>query len=384
VNLFSRLLGPPNEFPLEIRALNTTSLAGATVIIWAVPLYTTVHAPLWFVASITAVACAQGAAWWLARVRKAFNLATVVAWFSAVAGASLSCAIIGSSGGGLWAFAIILLLTAMQRSLYGRSLFMLLTFAAPMGLMALESAGVFPIVQLSAEGSSWARYSSPFIALGVVGVVGLVVMRAYHEARDRVQQLLDNVLPPVISARLQDKPGALADPFEEVTVLFADIVGFTEKSSKMPPAELVTMLNDVFSRFDALSAQHGLEKVKTIGDAYMAVAGIPTPRVDHAPAAAAMALAMQQAIPQGLTLRIGLHTGPAVAGVIGTRKFAYDLWGDTVNTASRMESHGEPGRIHVSRATHDRLSGAFTLTRRGVIAVKGKGDMETFFLEGRT
>jgi class 3 adenylate cyclase len=383
VNLFSRLLGPPNEFPLEIRALNTTSLAGATVIIWVVPLYTSVHAPAWFVASIGAVACAQGLAWWLSRVRKAFFPATVVAWVSATAGASLSCAIIGSAGGGLWAFAIIVLLTAMQRTLRGRSVFMLATFAAPVGLLYLESSGVLPILQLSPEGNSWTRYTSPFIALGVVGIVGLVVMRAYHEARDRVQQLLDNVLPPVISARLQDKPGALADPFEEVTVLFADIVGFTEKSAKMPPTELVTMLNGIFTRFDALSAQHGLEKVKTIGDAYMAVAGIPTPREDHAPAAAAMALAMQGAVPEGLKLRIGLHTGPAVAGVIGTRKFAYDLWGDTVNTASRMESHGEPGRIHVSRATHDRLANAFTLTRRGVITVKGKGEMETFFLEGR-
>jgi class 3 adenylate cyclase len=173
-------------------------------------------------------------------------------------------------------------------------------------------------------------------------------------------------------------------------VLFADLVGFTPLSASLTPAEVVTMLNGVFTAFDDLVDSAGLEKIKTIGDAYMVAAGVPTPRPDHAAAIADLALAMKAELARlraevdtPLEIRIGLDTGPVVAGVIGKRKFIYDLWGDAVNTASRMESHGVPGEIHVSEAAWRILRESHLLRERGVIEVKGKGPMRTFFLEGR-
>jgi guanylate cyclase len=214
--------------------------------------------------------------------------------------------------------------------------------------------------------------------------------RLLQEEQAKSEGLLLNVLPRPIAERLKRQPGAIADGFPEATVLFADIVDFTRISADMPPERLVAWLNDLFSDFDQLSEQHGLEKIKTVGDAYMAVAGLPTPRPDHAGAAAEMALAMQDALahrsaPNGeaLRMRIGLHTGPVVAGVIGTRKFIYDLWGDTVNTASRMESHGLAGAIQVTEASYQRLRNAYDFEERGLVQVKGKGEMRTFLLKGR-
>jgi adenylate cyclase len=210
-----------------------------------------------------------------------------------------------------------------------------------------------------------------------------------EEEHARSERLLLNILPPAISTRLKDGEATIADGFREVSVLFADIVGFTELSARMPPAELVGVLNSVFSRFDELAGDLGLEKIKTIGDAYMVAAGLPEPRDDHAVVLVRMGLQMRDALArlneeQGLSLdvRIGVHSGPVVAGVIGKRKFSYDLWGDTVNTASRMESHGEKGRVHVSRATASLLGERFEMVSRGVIPVKGKGELETFFVDG--
>jgi adenylate cyclase len=209
-----------------------------------------------------------------------------------------------------------------------------------------------------------------------------------EEEHARSERLLLNILPPAISARLKDGEVTIADGFQEVSVLFADMVGFTELSARMPPADLVGVLNSVFSRFDELAGELGLEKIKTIGDAYMVAAGLPEPRDDHAAVLVRMGLHMRDALTllneeQGLSLavRIGVHSGPVVAGVIGKRKFSYDLWGDTVNTASRMESHGEKGRVHVSQATASLLGDAFELASRGSIPVKGKGEMATFFVE---
>jgi adenylate cyclase len=205
--------------------------------------------------------------------------------------------------------------------------------------------------------------------------------------RDRSEALLLNILPPSIAEQLKAQPGTIARQYESVTVLFADICGFTLLSARISSQELVEMLNEVFSEFDRLAAQHGLEKIKTIGDAYMAACGLPEPREGHAAAVAAMGLDMTDAIRAyaarhsvELDIRVGIHTGPVVAGVIGVNKFAYDLWGDTVNTASRMESHGTPGRVHLSKATRDALGEAFELEARGSIPVKGKGEMETWFL----
>jgi adenylate cyclase len=236
-------------------------------------------------------------------------------------------------------------------------------------------------------------------AIAVIGTVLIVVDlftsdTARAEARlaeehARSERLLLNILPAAISARLKENDKAIADRFDEVTVLFADIVGFTELSQRLSPDDLVAMLNRIFSAFDDLAEELGLEKIKTIGDCYMVAAGLPSPRDDHATAAARMALAMRDALARinadagyALEVRIGLHTGAVVAGVIGKRKFIYDLWGDTVNTASRMESSGVPGEIQITRDLRDRLLDAFDLAPRGTIKVKGKGEMETFLLKG--
>lgn len=206
--------------------------------------------------------------------------------------------------------------------------------------------------------------------------------------QERSERLLLNILPKSIAERLKrEHPTIIADNFQQVTVLFADLVGFTQLSTHVSPTELVDLLNRIFSVFDQLAKKHGLEKIKTIGDAYMVVAGLPEPKTNHAQAIADMALEMQEALNklneetgQALSIRIGIHTGPVVAGVIGLNKFAYDLWGDTVNTASRMESHGISGAIQVSSVTYECLKEEYLLAERGQIPVKGKGRMTTYLL----
>jgi class 3 adenylate cyclase len=216
-----------------------------------------------------------------------------------------------------------------------------------------------------------------------------VQRRLIEHARARSERLLLNVLPEPIARRLKASERYIADRFPEVTVLFGDIVGFTPLSQTLSPEELVAALDGVFSAFDDLAERHGLEKIKTIGDAYMVVGGLPLPRDDHAEAVAEMALEMQRVLARhpfagaALAMRIGIHTGPAVAGVIGKRKFSYDIWGDTVNTASRMESHGIAGGIQVSEATYQRLSARYELEPRGAVQIKGKGEMTTYLLKGR-
>jgi PAS domain S-box-containing protein len=213
---------------------------------------------------------------------------------------------------------------------------------------------------------------------------------ALREEQEKSENLLLNILPVAIAERLKQNETTIAEYFPEVTVLFADIVGFTALSSVMNPIDLVELLNKIFSGFDLLCEQHGLEKIKTIGDAYMAVGGLPYPRADHAEAIAQMALDMQTEIARfnGLnkkyfSIRIGIHSGPVVAGVIGIKKFIYDLWGDTVNIASRMESHGLPWRIQVSETTYNLLKHKYLLEARGTIEVKGKGGMKTYLLVGK-
>lgn len=212
-------------------------------------------------------------------------------------------------------------------------------------------------------------------------------------------RLLLNILPKATVARLKEfqielmqphDTALIADRVEDATVLFADIVGFTELSSALSPTDLVNLLNSVFSMFDQLSERYGLEKIKTIGDEYMVVGGLPHAHLEHTQEIAEMALAMQEQcakntlnLVQEIALRIGIHTGPVVAGVIGTKKFSYDLWGDTVNIASRMESHGEAGRIQVTQAVHDRLCDRYVFEDRGLIQVKGKGLMRGYWLLGK-
>jgi class 3 adenylate cyclase len=209
-----------------------------------------------------------------------------------------------------------------------------------------------------------------------------------HE-RSRADDLLHNILPVSIANRLKAGRGIIANRFDEVTVVFADVVGFTPLAAKLSPEELVAILNVLFTRFDALAAQHGVEKIKTIGDAYMAVAGVPLAHANHAVAAAELALAMRAAVVElsgktdhPIQLRIGLCTGPVVAGVIGSSKFAYDLWGDTVNTAARMESHSMEGQIQVTESTYRKLATRYAFQERGTIDIKGKGPMSTWLLTG--
>jgi class 3 adenylate cyclase len=215
--------------------------------------------------------------------------------------------------------------------------------------------------------------------------------RALQREEERSERLLLNVLPAPIATRLKQHEGVIADGFPDVTVLFADLVDFTRRSQQSRPQEVVQVLDELFSAFDQLTRRHGLEKIKTIGDAYMVAGGLPEPRPDHAQAVADLALAMQvelaRRIDTGgrpLQARIGTDTGPVVAGVIGSDKFSYDLWGDTVNTASRMESSGVAGCIQVTARTYQRLRDGYQLRRRGVVAVKGKGEMVTWFLVGGT
>jgi guanylate cyclase len=213
---------------------------------------------------------------------------------------------------------------------------------------------------------------------------------ALEREQARSEALLLNILPPPIADRLKAGDQTIADGYAEATILFADLVGFTRLSTTVAPDKLVVMLNQLFSRFDQLSARFGVEKIKTIGDAYMACAGVPVGRRDHAEAIAEMALAMRDAVEahnresgSELQIRIGINTGPVVAGVIGLKKFIYDLWGDTVNFASRMESHGIPNGIQVSAATWERLRDRYDFEARGRIEVKGVGQVEAYLLKGR-
>jgi class 3 adenylate cyclase len=242
-----------------------------------------------------------------------------------------------------------------------------------------------------------------FFALNILGVstTSYVLLQYFVRARDRAlaeleleraksERLLLNVLPPSVARRLKESDEVIADGYESATVLFADIVGFTPLAQDLTPADTVALLDRVFARWDGLAARYGVEKIKTIGDAYMVAGGLPGPREDHAEAIADMALEMgveveRCAAENGLPLevRIGIDCGPVVAGVIGRAKFTYDLWGDTVNTASRMESHGVAGAIQVSERLYERLCDRYELRQRGKIEVKGKGPMTTYLLLSR-
>ncbi len=202
-------------------------------------------------------------------------------------------------------------------------------------------------------------------------------LKKLADEQEKSERLLLNILPSAIAERLKRGESTIADSFADVTVMFADLVGFTKLSANLSPAQLVELLNDIFSAFDDLAEKYGLEKIKTIGDAYMVVGGLPTPRKDHVEAIAEMALDMLEKISQvptedgqPLKIRIGINTGAVEAGVIGSKKFTYDLWGDTVNTANRMESHGIPGVIQVTKTTYERLYNKYIFKERGIVDVK--------------
>jgi class 3 adenylate cyclase len=205
--------------------------------------------------------------------------------------------------------------------------------------------------------------------------------------KEHTEALLLNILPQTIVQRLRGGESEIAEHFEQATILFCDIVDFTSLAGGVAPVELIGILNRLFTAFDHLATERGLEKIKTIGDAYMVAGGLPEPRTDHAVAIADLALAMLaavrdtgRAIGRELIVRVGINSGPVIAGIIGRNKFIYDVWGDTVNTASRMETYGAPGRIHLSETTQALIVGTYKCEPRGIIDIRGKGPMPTYFL----
>jgi adenylate cyclase len=299
-----------------------------------------------------------------------------------------------SSAVGLWAFTAPL----------GALLFVGARRATPWFLTFVGATVACGLLEphLSPEGDIPTAIVITFYVLNVLGVATTVflVLRYFISERertldalrleqDRSERLLLNVLPAAIAQRLKEQPGAIADSFASVTVLFADIVGFTRFADARPPENVVAVLNELFSGFDELADGFGVEKIKTIGDAYMAVGGLPLPKEDHAAAVADVALAMREVVERvnadtggDLAVRIGIACGPVTAGVIGNRKFSYDVWGDTVNMASRMESHGIAGSIQVTSAVMRALCDRYDFEERGRIDVKGKGPTTTYLLIG--
>ena len=287
----------------------------------------------------------------------------------------------------------------------GALLFLGVRRATPLFIAFLAATVASGLVEPSLDGEGHVP-TSILIAFFVLNVLGVsttvyVLLRYFIGARqraldalrveqDRSESLLLNILPATIAERLKDGSDVIADGFDMVTVLFADLVGFTAFAHDRPAAEVVAVLNRLFSRFDELADRHGLEKIKTIGDAYMVAGGLPTPRPEHTLAIAEMALDMCDANDRfraetgiDLAIRVGIDAGPVVAGVIGHRKFSYDVWGDTVNMASRMESHGLPGCIQITEAVHQQLLGRYAFQERGIIEVKGKGPTTAHLLLGR-
>ncbi len=330
-----------------------------------------------------------------------------------------------------WVYWEVLLLTALSLQPFdgGINSLLIIAGASTLGVISIIAGGAFlgidakvfvPLVALYLIGQSYVtwhigyprEYYAPHVVIHFAGcLIGVAVCylfeRSHREVflnernlvaerekaeglRKRSDSLLLNILPPVVAERLKDTPGVIADSHKEVTILFADICGFTEMSAAITPTRLVGILDVIFSAFDALAEKHGVEKIKTIGDAYMLAAGMPIYRPDHGEAVAEIALEMLEETKKlsgqlgiDLRLRIGINSGPVVAGVIGTKKYIYDLWGDAVNTASRMESHGVPGGIHVTEATYEILKDKYAFEERGVIDVKGKGPMKTWLLKAR-
>jgi guanylate cyclase len=302
---------------------------------------------------------------------------------------------VASSGMILWAIFVplaALALLGLRRSI----VWLVLYFAEVIGLGLLDDRLSENPAQLPGG------IAIAFFVLNILGVTlsAFVMLGYFVEQRERArvaleaeqersERLLLNVLPAPIAARLKTEHGVIAEHFDEVTVLFADLVGFTERVEDMPPTELITLLDRIFSAFDRVAEVEGVEKIKTIGDAYMVAGGLPERRPDHLQSIARTALAMRREIADiastsgydWLAVRIGIDTGPAVAGVVGRRKFIYDLWGDMVNTASRMESHGLPGEIQLTARAATALGPGFSVRPRGTIPVKGKGPMETFLLD---
>jgi adenylate cyclase len=247
---------------------------------------------------------------------------------------------------------------------------------------------------VSAEVVTWMANTNLIVAASLICFLAAYATRVYeiaesylHMERSKSEKLLLNILPGPIIEQLRERPETIAERFEECTILFSDLVGFTEMSHRLSAVEVVRLLNDIFSEFDDLAEAHGLEKIKTIGDAYMVVGGLPHPNADHAEGVARFALDMLRVVRNyrerndiPLEIRIGMASGDAVAGVIGKKKFVYDLWGQSVNTASRMESSGLPGRVQVTESTYRLLKDKFSFEERGPVELKGMGTVNSYIL----
>jgi adenylate cyclase len=310
------------------------------------------------------------------------------------AGQMLVGGFLPSGGVGLWG--ILAPLGALMFLDVRQAIRWFVAFVLVFLLLGIAGEPLFPDATLPI----W--FTSTMLALNVIGTgsVAFTLLATFANQRNaaltalRVEQeksesLLMNILPRSIAERLKAATRPIADHFDSASILFADVVDFTPLAQRLSPAEVVGILDQLFSRFDALVERHGLEKIKTIGDCYMAAAGVPDAHPDHARRAALLALDMRDAVAtsgvagqSGVELRIGINSGPVVAGVIGTKRFLYDLWGDAVNTASRMESQSTPGEIQITGDTYELLKDEFVCERRGTILVKGKGHMETWYLVG--
>ena len=322
------------------------------------------------------------------------NLQLLDVLLTTTAGQMFAGGFLPSGGVGLWG--ILAPLGALVFLEVGQAIRWFVGFVAAFVLLGIAGELFFR----DADVPHW--FTTTMLALNVVGTgsVAFTVLATFARQRNdaltalraeqqRSERLLTNVLPSPIAERLKDATGSIADHVESASILFADVVNFTPLAQRLSPAELVGTLDRLFSRFDTLVERHGLEKIKTIGDCYMAAAGVPEPCADHARRAALLALDMRAAVlspptagDEGLEMRIGINSGPVTAGVIGTKRVLYDLGGDAVNTASRMESNGTPGEIQITRATYESLKDEFVCTPRGTIPVKGKGEMETWYLVG--
>jgi class 3 adenylate cyclase len=310
---------------------------------------------------------------------------------------ALSALVLGEASGvhrWYWMFIVVTFLVFTRdekRAIYGYSALSITLFTSiehnfiEFGTRPIVSEGVARIISITST------VATLTIITAIVDLFDRETGRAENalqKEHERSESLLLNILPRSIASRLKDtQREPIADSFQQVTVLFADLAGFTVMSKTLDPKHIVALLNDIFSHFDHLAEKYKLEKIKTIGDAYMVAGGLPEKRDDHATAVAMMALEMSEFIkkyesPNGvkIEIRIGINTGPVVAGVIGVKKFIYDLWGDTVNTASRMESHGVKGSIQVTEETYLHLKDNFELEPRGTIEIKGKGPMQTYLL----
>ena len=385
----------PQNYYRAVVALNYCYLACLLIHILLVPTFALLGVPFLAVFNVGSVvlfaACIH-----LNAVRGQYRLPVILGTLEILLHASICIVVFGWSAG----FHYYILALGVSTFIIpwwsvGRKLSVVAAIALLAVLLSIDSKFHRPLRTLDSD-VLWVIYLSNlvilFASLGLIGfAVSLSAARAeqnLNRERHRAEALLHNILPVPIAERLKNSPEVIADRFENVTILFSDLVGFTQMSEQVSAEELVGLLDEIVTAFDHLVDDAELEKIKTIGDGYMVAAGLPSAGTGHAEALADLAIAMRARLEDfrarngmDLELRIGLHSGPVVAGVIGFRKFAYDVWGDTVNTASRMESHGLPGEIHVSEATYRMIRDLYRFEPRGTIEIKGKGPMSTYLLK---